>query len=157
MALIPAGDIRFICYDFDGVMTDNRVYLREDGLESVTVNRGDGLAVAALKKLGVPQLILSTEKNRVVAARADKLKIPVLHGIDDKDTALAAYAKDNGLALANTVYIGNDTNDLAAMRLVGYPVAPADAHASVRALAVLVTAARGGEGVVREFYDTVFC
>lgn len=146
-----------ICYDFDGVMTDNRALIDGDGGEWVWVNRSDGLAVAAMRKLGLNQIILSTETHKVVSARAAKLGIPVLQGLDDKADALARFAAERGLDLARSVFIGNDVNDLDAMRLVGYPVAPADAHPTVRALAVFVTTARGGEGVVREFFESFLC
>lgn len=145
-----------ICYDFDGVMTDNRVLVLEDGTEAVSVNRADGLAVAAIREMGVRQVIISTEENRVVSTRARKLGIPVLQGISDKRAALEAFARENGCSLDRTVFIGNDVNDLEAMRAVGHPVAPADAHPSVRDLAVHVTRARGGEGVVREFFEHFF-
>lgn len=144
-----------VCYDFDGVMTDNRLLLSEDGRESVFVNRGDGLAISMLKKLGVRQIILSTESNPVVAARGRKLGIPVIQGQDDKAAALRAYAAAEGIDLGRAVYIGNDVNDLAAMRLVGHPVAPADAHESIKSISAFITRAQGGEGVVREFFDLI--
>jgi YrbI family 3-deoxy-D-manno-octulosonate 8-phosphate phosphatase len=95
-------------------------------------------------------LILSTELNPVVAARARKLGIPALSGIDDKGTALAQWCADNGHSLRRTAYVGNDVNDLPCFQLVGWPIAVADAHHSVRARARIVTAARGGRGAVRE-------
>lgn len=147
--------IDLICYDFDGVMTDNRVLVDQDGHESVMVNRGDGLAVAAFRKLGLAQMILSTETNPVVAARAAKLGIPVMHGLSDKAATLRAHTARDGIDLGRVVFIGNDINDLAVMKLVGWPVAPADAHPSILAIARLVTVARGGYGVIREFLDLV--
>ncbi len=148
-------DIDLICYDFDGVMTDNRALVLEDGTEGVYVNRGDGLAVAAIRKIGIPQVIISTEENPVVTVRAAKLKVPVLQGISDKLTALEDFVKKNGHSLKRVAYIGNDINDLEAMQSVGFPIAPADAHPSILDLAVIVTSARGGEGVVREFLESV--
>lgn len=148
-------NLSLVCYDFDGVMTDNRVLVTEDGREAVLVNRGDGLAVSALKKSGVRQVILSTESNPVVAARGRKLGIPVIQGLSDKAAALREYAQKEGVDLARAVYIGNDVNDLAAMRLVGFAIAPADAHDSVKATAAFVTSACGGEGVIREFLDLI--
>ncbi len=149
------SDIDLICYDFDGVMTDNRALVLEDGTEAVYINRGDGLAVAAIRKIGIPQVIISTEENPVVGARANKLKIPVLQGISDKRTALEKFAEKNGHSLKRVVYIGNDINDLEAMQSVGFPIAPADAHHSIRDMAAIVTSARGGEGVVREFLGLI--
>jgi YrbI family 3-deoxy-D-manno-octulosonate 8-phosphate phosphatase len=154
--MIDWSEIRLVCYDFDGVMTDNTAIVLEDGVEGVRVNRADGLAVAALKRKGIAQLIISTEANRAVAARASKLGIPALQGVADKRAALETYAAENGIALNQTAYVGNDVNDLAAMKIVAHPIAPADAHPCVKNIAVLVTRARGGEGVVRELYETVF-
>ena len=87
--------VKLIVYDFDGVMTDNKVILSEDGLESVIVNRSDGLAVSRLKSCGIPQVILSTEKNKVVAKRAQKLGIPLIQGVSDKSESLRRYCRQN--------------------------------------------------------------
>ena len=103
--------------------------------------------------IGMAMMILSTETNPVVAERARKLKLPVLHGVADKASVLAADLARRGLEAARVLYVGNDTNDLAAMRLVGWTAAPADAHPSVRAIATVVTAAAGGAGVIRELAD----
>jgi len=114
------------------------------------VHRGDGLGIAALRKAGVPLLILSTEQNPVVAARARKLKIPVLHGIDRKDLALKQWCDEHGIAPERVLYVGNDVNDLPCFALAGWPVAVASAHDSVRAAARAVTTTPGGAGAIRE-------
>jgi YrbI family 3-deoxy-D-manno-octulosonate 8-phosphate phosphatase len=136
--------------DFDGTLTDDTVIVDQDGRESVTVHRGDGLGIAALRRAGLDVLILSTERNPVVAARARKLAVPALYGIDDKGAALAQWCADNGHSLNRTAYVGNDVNDLPCFEIVGWPIAVADAHHSVRARARIVTAARGGHGAIRE-------
>jgi 3-deoxy-D-manno-octulosonate 8-phosphate phosphatase (KDO 8-P phosphatase) len=146
-----------ICYDFDGVMTDNRALIFDDGREAVFVNRGDGLAIAAIRQAGTPQVIISTEANEVVLRRAEKLKVPVFHDVSDKAAVLNSIVEEFSATLQSTVFIGNDVNDLAAMKMVGYPVAPSDAHSSVLAVARLITEAPGGAGVVREFYDRYIC
>lgn len=151
--LVSVRRVSFMVYDFDGVMTDNRVLVFEDGREAVFANRGDGLAIARLRKLGVHQIIISTEENPVVSIRAAKLRIPVIQGVGDKAAVLMAYAAEHGYDLANAIYVGNDANDLAAMHLVGYPVVPADAHSCVKSGAVRIVHARGGEGVIRELFD----
>ena len=117
-------NIQLIVYDFDGVMTDNRVILREDGLESVVVNRSDGLAIGIIKSMGIPQMILSKEQNKVLEARARKLGIPVLQGIDNKKETLIECCRNKNIFLSNVVYIGNDINDVDVMRIVGYPICP---------------------------------
>ncbi|MGE0866409.1 MAG: KdsC family phosphatase [Vicinamibacterales bacterium] len=139
-----------IVYDFDGVMTDNRVLVNEDGVESVFVNRSDGLAVSIIKKHGIPQLILSTEENKVVAARARKLGIPVLQAIADKAGTLSAYCAEHGYGLPEVLFVGNDINDEPAMRLVGFGVCPSDAADEIKAIATLVVGAAGGYGALRE-------
>src|SRR3990170_3580526 len=143
-------NIQLIVYDFDGVMTDNKVILREDGLESVVVNRSDGLGVNSFRELGIPQLILSTETNPVVKARAKKLNLEVIGSSRDKKTDLCNYCDKNGYNIKQTLYVGNDLNDLEVMKVVGVPVAPADANIKIKKIALIITKARGGEGVIHE-------
>ena len=144
------GGVRLVVYDFDGVMTDNRVILSEDGSESIVVNRSDGLAVSILKSRGIPQLIMSTERNKVVSERAKKLGIPALQGVSDKHVSLKKYCRQKNIPLKDVLYIGNDLNDLEAMQSVGYSVCPSDASEEIRAIAMLVLDKAGGSGVVRE-------
>ena len=145
--------IDLIVYDFDGVMTDNRVLVFEDGTEAVVVNRADGLGVDLLRTLGIEQLILSTETSPVVRKRAEKLRLKCIHGSGDKRTDLAAYCRDRGIDPVRVLFVGNDLNDEGAMRMAGFSVAPADAHPTIRGLASHVTSASGGGGVVRELAD----
>ena len=142
-----------IVYDFDGVMTDNRVLVLQDGTEAVLANRADGWGIGRLRQAGFRQIILSTETNPVVSARAKKLGLDVLQGSGDKLRDLTTFCKSHDMALERVLYVGNDVNDLDAMRLVGLPVAPADAHPAVLALAKHVTRARGGEGVIKELSE----
>lgn len=149
---IPA---RAVVTDFDGVHTDDTAIIDADGGERVRVSREDGMGVSLLRRAGVPMLILSTEVNPVVRARADKLRVPVLHGIADKEAALRQWAREQDVALADIAYLGNDVNDLPAMRIVGWPVAVANAHPLVRAEARVVLGRRGGDGAVRELVERV--
>ncbi|MEU6335302.1 NTP transferase domain-containing protein [Streptomyces cellulosae] len=148
--LPTADDIDAVVLDFDGTQTDDRVLIDADGREFVSVHRGDGLGVAALRRSGLKLLILSTEQNPVVAARARKLKIPVLHGVDRKDLALKQWCEEQGIAPERVLYVGNDVNDLPCFALVGWPVAVASAHDAVRGAARAVTTLPGGDGAVRE-------
>jgi len=150
---IRREDIRLIVYDFDGVMTDNRVVVAQDGGEAVMVNRADGLGVDYFRNQGIPQLILSTETNPVVRARATKLKLEVIDACRDKKAALISYCRDRGIDPRRVLYVGNDMNDLEAMESVGYSAAPADAHPRIKAAATVVLKAAGGAGVVRELAD----
>lgn len=154
-AFKSTANIQLIVYDFDGVMTDNKVVLREDGIESVIVNRSDGLAIALFKGLGLPQVIITTEKNKVVATRAKKLGIPLIRGVENKMSVLGTYCRQRRISLSNVVYIGNDLNDLEAMKGVGFPMCPADACAEVRHVSKVVFQAKGGDGVVRELFGLI--
>ena len=147
--------IDLIVYDFDGVMTDNRVLILEDGTEGVFVNRADGLAVKLFKEAGVTQIIISTEANPVVEARAKKISIPILYKVDDKYKTLKCYCMKNGYKLDRVLYVGNDINDLEAMQAVGFPITPADAHPSVKQIAAVVLNKSGGCGVIRELADLI--
>ncbi|WP_405618325.1 cytidylyltransferase domain-containing protein [Streptomyces sp. NBC_00076] len=149
-SLPTADDIDAVVLDFDGTQTDDRVLIDADGKEFVSVHRGDGLGIAALRRSGLGMLILSTEQNPVVAARARKLKIPVLHGIDRKDLALKQWCEEQGIAPERVLYVGNDVNDLPCFALVGWPVAVASAHDVVRGAARAVTTVPGGDGAIRE-------
>ncbi|MFC9928553.1 cytidylyltransferase domain-containing protein [Streptomyces sp. NPDC127190] len=149
-ALPTYDDIDAVVLDFDGTQTDDRVLIDSEGREFVSVHRGDGLGIAALRKSGLKMLILSTEQNPVVAARARKLKLPVLHGIDRKDLALKQWCEEQGIAPERVLYVGNDVNDLPCFALVGWPVAVASAHDVVRGAARAVTTVPGGDGAIRE-------
>ena len=143
-------------FDFDGVLTDNRVYVDQDGKESVCCSRSDGLAFEALRKLKIPTFLLSTEPNPVVAARAKKLQIPVLHGIKDKRKALLELCSQNKFDLKKIFYIGNDLNDYYVMKDCGYTACPLDSHSSIREIADFLLACRGGEGIAREILEDLF-
>lgn len=147
--------VRAVVTDFDGVHTDDTASVDAAGVERVRVSREDGMGVSLLRTAGIPMLILSTEVNPVVRARADKLRVPVLHGIDDKESALRTWADENGLPLSEIAYLGNDVNDLAAMRIVGWPIAVANAHPRVLAEARVVLRRAGGRGAVRELIERV--
>ncbi|WP_309062337.1 acylneuraminate cytidylyltransferase [Streptomyces sp.] len=149
-ALPTADDIDAVVLDFDGTQTDDRVLIDAGGQEFVAVHRGDGLGIAALRRSGLKLLVLSTEQNPVVAARARKLQLPVLHGIDRKDLALKQWCEEQGIAPERVLYVGNDVNDLPCFALVGWPVAVASAHDVVRGAARAVTTLPGGDGAIRE-------
>ncbi len=144
-----------VVLDFDGVLTDDRVLTLQDGTEGVLCSRGDGLGIEHLRHAGVPMLVLSKECNPVVAARAAKLRLECLQGHDDKAATVVRWCHAGRIDLARVVYVGNDVNDLGALRAVGFPVAVADAHPSVRAAARLVLDAPGGRGAVRELSERI--
>jgi len=146
-------NVSLVVFDFDGVMTDNHVWVDQSGAEAVRCHRGDGLGIARLKKAGFEVIVLSTEANRVVTARCRKLKIEAIQDCEDKLAALQQLARGRSLSPGEIAYVGNDLNDVACLRWVGWPIAVADAPPEVRALAKWVTRLPGGRGAVREVAD----
>lgn len=146
----PFGRVRLVVFDFDGVFTDDRVYVGEDGRESVACSRADGLGLRRLRERGIRTAVLSTETNPVVAARCRKLELHCRQGVGDKGAALDALVRQAGLGWDEVAFVGNDVNDLDCLRQAGLAVAPADARPEVRALADWVLQSRGGRGAVRE-------
>ena len=147
--------IDLLVLDFDGVMTDDRVWVDQEGQESVAANRRDGLGVAMLRKAGIPMVVLSTETNPIVAARCRKLELTAIQGVGDKWAVLSSMLQERRLDPRHVVYLGNDVNDLPCFPLVGYAVAVADAHPDVIAQADLVLTCKGGHGAVRELCDKI--
>jgi N-acylneuraminate cytidylyltransferase len=147
--------IRLLALDFDGVLTDNRVLVAEDGREAVWCNRSDGLGLGLLKRKGIEVIVLSKEKNPVVAARCRKLGIECIQGCDDKLSELKQKAESRKLKGEEIAYVGNDVNDLECMKWVGCAIAVADAEPQVKAVARWVTAKCGGRGAVREICDAI--
>lgn len=147
--------VALVVFDFDGVMTDNRVLVMQDGSEGVMCNRSDGLGVGMLHASGVPMLVLSKEQNPVVSARCRKLKVECLQGIDDKIGTLTRIAAERGIEIRNIAYVGNDLNDVECMRAVGVPIAVADAWPVAMRVARYVTSRLGGHGAVREVCDWI--
>lgn len=153
-ALLPAR-VGALAMDFDGVHTDNRVLVAQDGTESVWCNRSDGLGIELLRKSGVPVVVLSKERNPVVAARCAKLQIPCVQGVDDKVTALKEWAANAHVEASELVFLGNDINDLECLRWAGCAVAVNDSHPEVLRSAHLVLEAKGGQGAVRELCELI--
>ena len=145
--------IRLVAFDFDGVFTDNTVYVFQDGAEAVRCSRGDGLGLERLRALGLHLVIISTETNPVVSARARKLKMPCVQGCSDKRAVLEDFAREMGISLAEVAFVGNDVNDLSCLAAVGLPIVVQDAHQEVLLLGRYRTRAPGGRGAVREICD----
>jgi YrbI family 3-deoxy-D-manno-octulosonate 8-phosphate phosphatase len=148
--------IKLFVFDFDGVLTNNTVYLDQNGNELVNCSRSDGLAFDLLRKLNKDMYIISTETNPVVNARAKKLKVPVLQGIKNKAELLEDIVQDNNFEFSQVCYIGNDINDYFAMKLCGLKVCPSDSHKRIIEIADVVLSSKGGHGIVRELIEDVF-
>lgn len=147
--------INLVVLDFDGVLTDNRVEVDQDGKESVIAHRGDGMGIRLLKEAGCKLMILSTESNPVVSARAKKLGLPVYQGINNKGAALKELLATENINKENVVYVGNDINDLGCFEIAGCAVAVADAHPDLLSKADLILSKFGGYGAVRELCDMI--
>jgi YrbI family 3-deoxy-D-manno-octulosonate 8-phosphate phosphatase len=153
--LFDFDKISAFIFDFDGVLTDNIVFIDQNGIESVACSRADGLAFDVLRRLKKQSYILSTEKNQVVEARANKLKIPVIQGINNKVNALKELKNKEGIDFKSALYMGNDLNDYQAMRLCGISVCPADSHPKIKEISDIVLKTNGGNGVVRELLEDI--
>ncbi len=148
--------IRIVATDVDGVLTDAGMYYAESGDEFKKFNTRDGMGLKLLQKAGVVTAIVTQETTKLVARRAERLTIPELHqGSFDKLSTITALAARHGATLADVAYIGDDVNDLAALRAVGFSATPADGHRSVKQVVKYVCQAKGGEGAVRELADLI--
>jgi YrbI family 3-deoxy-D-manno-octulosonate 8-phosphate phosphatase len=150
-----ARRVRLLGIDFDGVMTDNTVYVFEDGREAVRCSRLEGYGLRRMMAAGVEPVIVSTEANGVVGARARKLKVACIQDVPDKVAAMETLLRERGLGWQDAAFIGNDVNDLEVLQRVGLPVIVMDAHESVRLGGMFRTQRRGGEGAVRELCDAI--
>ena len=149
------ASIRLVAFDFDGVFTDNTVYTSQDGTESVRCWRSDGIGLSKLSEVGVQAAIISTETNPVVTARAEKLKLTCKQGVQDKGTEILSICKELQIDPQQTMFVGNDINDINAFQSVGLPVAVADAYPEINLHVVYHTKKPGGFGAVREVCDLI--
>lgn len=147
--------VRLLLFDFDGVFTDNAVFVFEDGREAVRASRFDGIGLRRLERAGVEAFILSTEVNPVVTARAAKLKIGCRQGLSDKIAAAREIAEERGLDLSACGFVGNDVNDIPLLRAVALPLGVADAHEDIHGHVRWLTRRTGGNGAVREVCDAI--
>jgi YrbI family 3-deoxy-D-manno-octulosonate 8-phosphate phosphatase len=146
--------VKMLILDFDGVLTDDRVWVDQNGNEMVASNRADGLGLERLRGLtDIQAMVLSKETNQVVAARCKKLDLPFIQSVQDKSKALEGLVKQRGIKMGEVVYIGNDLNDLDCFPLVGFAAAPANSQPEVRKNADLVLMCSGGFGAVRELCE----
>ncbi len=147
-------DPALLVLDFDGVLTDNRVWVDEDGHEMVAANRSDSYGLGLLgTNTKIEVMVLSREVNPVVTARCKKMNIPVLQGVLDKGSALKQICEDKGITSAQVIFMGNDVNDLPGFKAAGFTAAPADAQPEVLRHAEQVLSLPGGRGAVRELCD----
>ena len=149
--------IKFIVFDFDGVFTDNNVYTDQNGNESIISSKFDGFGLKKLKDLGISLFILSTEKNKVVEKRANKLEISFIQNLSSNEKAveLKKLVENNNLNYDSVAYMGNDINDIQCLLDCGLPIVVNDCHPEVIQYADYVTYTNGGHGAVREVCDII--
>lgn len=146
--------IKLLAMDFDGVLTDNKVFIDETGKEMVICDRSDSLGIELLKKKGIIDIIvISKETNHVVKQRCNKLQIECISGVNDKLTALKNVVKKKNMTLEEVAFIGNDVNDIECIQESGIGVAVSDSAKKVLQIADIVTKNKGGNGAVREFIE----
>jgi 3-deoxy-D-manno-octulosonate 8-phosphate phosphatase (KDO 8-P phosphatase) len=147
--------LQAIVFDFDGVFTDNSVVVDQNGVESVRCWRSDGIGLSRIQALGLKTVIISTEKNPVVSARARKMGTECIQGVDDKAAAIVEWSNAAGVSLSHTAFVGNDVNDIPALQKVGLPIGVADSYEEVSSFVKYITVTAGGYGAVREVCDLV--
>ncbi|MDO9546556.1 MAG: acylneuraminate cytidylyltransferase [Pelolinea sp.] len=146
--------VKLLVLDFDGVLTDNRVWVDQDGMETIAASRSDGMGLELLReKTEIEVVVISKETNPVVAARCKKLKIPVFQSVAQKEIALRELVNKKNINFSDVVYVGNDINDIDCFPLVGFAAAPQDAYISVKRSADIVLEHSGGFGAVREICE----
>jgi YrbI family 3-deoxy-D-manno-octulosonate 8-phosphate phosphatase len=149
-------DIRLFATDVDGVLTDAGMYYSESGDEWKKFNTRDGMGIKLLQRAGLITAIVTQERTRLVARRAEKLAIPELHqGVMDKLSVIRDMAARHGISLDQVAYIGDDVNDIEALKAVGLSASPADGLPQVRKIVGYVCRKKGGEGAVRELADMI--
>ncbi len=148
------SSLKMIIFDFDGVLTNNKVTLNHNGEESVTCNRSDGLAIEILRKK-YKILVLSSEKNKVVEHRCKKLKIKVIHGVKSKVTVLKKVMVKEKIKKSQVLYVGNDINDKECLDYVKYPYVVKDSTREIIQGGYNILESKGGEGVVRELLSII--
>ncbi len=148
--------IRLIAFDFDGVFTDNKVLTNQDGSESVSCWRSDGIGISRIQQLGIIVIIISTESNPVVAKRALKLKIACYQSIEDKGSALLDICNKYNISINKSMFVGNDINDIPAFKIVGFPVGVLDSYDEINSYIKFKTNKSGGCGAVREICDLIY-
>ena len=149
------NNLKLIIFDFDGVLTDNSVFVDSTGNEYVKCNRSDGLGFNALSKIGLKAIICSTEQNKVVQARGKKLNVETFNGIKDKLSWLKNYCLSMNISSEEILYVGNDINDYESMKFCGFSACPSDSANKIKNISNFVLTKKGGEGVVREIVEII--
>lgn len=154
MAVLPKK-IGAVVFDFDGVFTDNRVLVMQNGSEAVVCHRSDGMGLAYLRQKGIPIMVLTSEINPVVRVRCEKIGVPCLVSVNDKISTMRKWLKQQGSSLKDTIYVGNDVNDLDCLKHAGCGIAVANAHPLAKKAADIILSRAGGDGAIRELVEII--
>ena len=150
------SEIRLVAFDVDGVFTDGRFYLANDGTESKAFCTQDGYGVRRLLGAGIEVAVISGRSSAAVDRRMAELDVRhVIQGCKDKIGAFDKLTTDLGISATECVYVGDDIPDLPLLQNVGYSIAVANAVTAVREHCHYTTRATGGHGAVREVCDLV--
>lgn len=147
--------IKLVVFDFDGVFTDNRVLVLDNGQEAVFCNRSDFYGLERLRQKNIDFFVLSTETNPVVSHRCKKIKVQCIQGCSNKKLELQKQIENRLLKLEEVAYLGNDINDLECLQIVGLPACVADAFEPVKEVSKYITKRKGGDCAVREFCEYI--
>jgi 3-deoxy-D-manno-octulosonate 8-phosphate phosphatase (KDO 8-P phosphatase) len=152
---VNASGVRLIAFDSDGTLTDRGITWTTDGEGVRRFDVRDGLAMQWCLRAGLPVVVISGKVSRALDHRLCELGVPGFQGVLDKVDCLERYAAGLGIALDECAFVGDDLPDVPAMRAVGYPMAVADAHPLVLALASWTSLSPGGFGAAREVIEHV--
>ena len=148
--------LKLALFDFDGVFTNNLVYISEEGYETVACSRSDGIGLSRIESVGIKNYVISSETNQVVGKRCEKLKINLLQGVENKQNAVFKICDQLDIHPEECLFMGNDVNDIPALKIVGIPVAVADAYPELNKHVIYKTKLNGGKGAVREICDIIY-
>lgn len=149
-------NIKLAIFDFDGVFTDNKVLVSQNGVESVLCCRSDGIGLSRIHSIGIKSYVISSETNPVVKVRCEKLKIRLIQGVLNKKKVIEDLCQSINISPRDCLFLGNDINDICAFQIVGCPVAVADSYEEINDYVIYKTIKKGGEGAVREICDLLF-
>lgn len=153
---IILSDIKYVFFDFDGVFTDNRVIIDQHGNESVVCSRSDYIGITRIRQVNVSSMVISAEKNNVVSTRCKKLEIHCIQNANDKLDVVKKVLDQKNILAKQAAFVGNDIQDIEAMKYVGFPISVNDAYPEVHDIAIIKTVKNGGFGAVREICDLIY-
>ncbi|MDJ0760272.1 MAG: HAD hydrolase family protein [Woeseiaceae bacterium] len=150
------ANIRLVAFDIDGVFTDGRFYLSDDGVETKAFSTQDGYGIRRALDSGLEIAVISGRASKAVSRRMRELGVQhVFLACKDKVAALEDLARSLGISTDDCAFVGDDVPDLSLLEVVGLPIAVANAVTEVKEACTVTTSARGGHGAVREVCDLI--